>query len=70
MRVTVPCWPLLTQAPSGPTATSTVSAPIEICLAGFPVWPGYSRVTVPLPAFALHTDPAPTATRIGAGPAR
>ena len=68
MRMTVPRWPLETQAPSGPTATSTASAPIAIRRPTEPGTSGLSRVTLSSPALAVHTEPAPTATRSGAEP--
>ena len=68
IRITVPRWPFETHAPSGPTATSTASAPIGIRRPVVPATSGFRRVTVPSPALAVHTVPAPTATRSGAEP--
>ena len=68
IRITVPRWPLVTQAPSAPTATSTASAPIAIRRPDEPGTSGFSRVTLSSPALAVQTEPAPTATRSGAEP--
>ena len=68
MRVTVPARPLVTQAPSGLTATSTASTPMRI-RRPLPGTSGSKRVTVPSPALAVHTDPSPTASRSGDAPA-
>src|SRR3954469_8581100 len=67
IRVTVPARPFVTHTPSGLTATSTASVPIGI-RRPLPGTSGSSRVTVLSPASAVHTEPAPTATRSGAGP--